>query len=334
MSRNDSADPESVPSPAPITIALDAGGTALKGALIVNGQLIPGSFLTRPSESQGAAADTIASFAQACHDLITYYASAFRPLDYYDSIRIGFAFPGPFDYAKGIALLQGIGKYEALFKLSVRDLLRFEFQRLKPSFPGVTMNRLTAADIRFGNDAFMFGLGASIRFPSERLLCLTLGTGLGSAFVENGQIVAGRHGIPSSGMLFAEPYRDHIVDSYFGRRGILNMASERGLLTDGIDVADLAEAAKGGNSQAQDVFREYGTKLGEMLLPYLSEFKPSRLVLGGQISYSLPLWERDIQLALGRHAVPVHSLADGTAAVFNGIEKLFGDPDHHVSAPN
>ena len=92
---------------------------------------------------------------------------------------------------------------------------------------GVTMNRLTAADIRFGNDAFMFGLGASTRFPSERLLCLTLGTGLGSAFVENGQIVAGRHGIPSSGMLFAEPYRDHIVDSYFGKRGILNMASGR-----------------------------------------------------------------------------------------------------------
>ncbi|OIA98909.1 transcriptional regulator [Paenibacillus sp. LC231] len=334
MNRKDSADPESVPSPAPITIALDAGGTALKGALIVNGLPIPGSFITRPSESHGAAVDTIASFAQACHDLIHYHVSAFRPLDYHDSIRIGFAFPGPFDYAKGIALLQGLGKYDALFKQSVRDLLRTEFQRLKSSFPGVTMNRLTAADIRFGNDAFMFGLGASTRFPSERLLCLTLGTGLGSAFVENGQIVAGRHGIPSSGMLFAEPYRDHIVDSYFGKRSILNMASERGLLADGIDVADLAEAAKSGNAQAQDVFREYGSKLGEMLLPYLSEFKPSRLVLGGQISGSLPLWEKDIQLALGRHAVPVHALADGTAAVFNGIEKLFEDTDHHESAPH
>ena len=63
---------------------------------------------------------------------------------------------------------------------------------------------------------------------------------------------------PSDGMLFAEPYRDHIVDSYFGKRGILNMASERGLLADGIDVADLAEVAKSGNAQAQDVFREYG----------------------------------------------------------------------------
>lgn len=334
MLRNEGANLGGVPSPAPITIALDAGGTTLKGALIVKGLPIPGSFITRPSESQGAAADTIASFAQACHDLINYYASAFRPLDYHDSIRIGFAFPGPFDYAKGIALLQGIGKYDALFKQSVRDLLRFEFQRLKSSFPGVTMNRLTAADIRFGNDAFMFGLGASIRFPSERLLCLTLGTGLGSAFVENGQIVAGIHGVPSSGMLFAEPYRDHIVDSYFGRRGILNMASERGLLAEGIDVADLAEVAKSGNSQAQDVFREYGSKLGEMLLPYLSEFKPSRLVLGGQISGSLPLWERDIQLALGRHAVPIHALADGTAAVFNGIEKLFEDTIHLASDPN
>ena len=223
----------------------------------MNGPPIPGSFITRPSESHGAAADTIASFAQACHDLIHYHASAFRPLDYHDSIRIGFAFPGPFDYAKGIALLQGPGKYDALFKQSVRDLLRTEFQRLKSSFPGVTMNRLTAADIRFGNDAFMFGLGASTRFPSERLLCLTLGTGLGSAFVENGQIVAGRHGIPATECCLRSlpgSYRGQL----FREKGHSEHGFGRGLLADGIDVADLAEAAKSGNAQAQDVFREYG----------------------------------------------------------------------------
>lgn len=333
MNRPDWDDPGSPSPPAPITITLDAGGTALKGALLVNGQLVPGSFLIRPSASQGTAEEAIASFAGACHDLLRFYASAFRPVDYRDSIRIGFAFPGPFDYAKGVALLQGIGKYDGLYKLSVRDLLRSKFQSLKPSFPGAMMNRLTAADIRFGNDAFMFGLGASIRFRAERLVCLTLGTGLGSAFVENGRIVAGKDGIPGSGMLYAEPYRDHIVDSYFGRRGILRMASERGLLTDGIDVADLAEAATRGNGQARDLFREFGCNLGGMLRPYLSLFRPNRLVLGGQISGSLPLWERDMQLALGMHAVPIDCLEDGTSAVFYGIEKLFDDTASERSAP-
>ncbi|GIP02025.1 hypothetical protein J28TS4_04320 [Paenibacillus lautus] len=334
MNRPDWDDPGSTSPPAPITITLDAGGTALKGALLVNGQLVPGSFLIRPSASQGTAEEAIASFAGACHDLLRFYASAFRPVDYRNSIRIGFAFPGPFDYAKGVALLQGIGKYDGLYKLSVRDLLRSKFQSLKPSFPGAMMNRLTAADIRFGNDAFMFGLGASIRFRAERLVCLTLGTGLGSAFVENGRIVAGKDGIPGSGMLYAEPYRDHIVDSYFGRRGILRMASERGLLTDGIDVADLAEAATRGNEQARELFREYGSNLGGMLRPYLSGFRPDRLVLGGQISGSLPLWKRDMQLALGStHSVPIDCLEDGTSAVFYGIDKLFDDTAGERSAP-
>lgn len=325
MPCGDGADHPSEPFPDQITIALDAGGTVLKGALIVNGQFIPGSFLTRPSESQGPAEDIIASFAGACRELMNVYASTCRPLDYRDSIRIGFAFPGPFDYAEGIALLQDVGKYEALYGLSVRDLLRTEFQKQKITFPGIMTNRLTAANIRFGNDAFMFGLGAGLRFPSERLICLTLGTGLGSAFIENGQVVTARNKVPSSGMLFAEPYREHIVDRYFGRRGILNLAAERGLLADGIDVADLAEAARRGQTQAEDLFHEYGSRLGEMLLPYIVGFKPHRLVLGGQISGSFPLWERDIQLALGKYAIPILCLEDGMIAVFNGIETLFED---------
>lgn len=325
MPCDDGADHPSEPFPARITITLDAGGTFLKGALTVNGAFLPGSFLTWPSKSQGSASDTIASFANACRELLNVFASTCRPLDYHDSIRIGFAFPGPFDYAEGIALLQGVGKYESLYRLSVRDLLRTEFQKQKSLFPGIMTNRLTAANIRFGNDAFMFGLGASIRFPSERLICLTLGTGLGSAFIENGQIIAGRNRIPDSGMLFAEPYRNHTVDRYFGRRGILNLASERGLLVDGMDVADLAEAAARGHKQAKDLFREYGCRLGEMLLPYIADFKPHRLVLGGQISGSFPLWERDIQLALGQYAIPILTLEDGISAVFNGIEGIFVD---------
>lgn len=318
--------------PVSITLALDAGGTVLKGALIVNGQLVPRSFITRPSASQGPAADTIAGFASACYELLNYFTSAYRPLDKNDRVRIGFAFPGPFDYPKGIALLQGVGKYEALYKRSVRDLLRAQFQRHASTAPGRMTEILASAEIRFGNDASLFGLGLSLRFPSETLICLTLGTGLGSAFVKKGQLVAYADGIPPSGMLFAEPYRDGMVDDYFGRRGILNLAFERGILMERTDVADLAEASRQGNIEAADLFHEYGRRLGEMLLPYAAAFKPDRIVLGGQISNSFPLWEKELQHALGTLSAAVLQQQSGMIDVFQGIHKLFEDTDKQPSA--
>ncbi|MFC7680348.1 ROK family protein [Paenibacillus sp. GCM10028914] len=307
-----------------ITLALDAGGTVVKGVLLINGQVVPNSFLARPAESQGSAHSIISRFAGACLELLNFYTSTYGPVFRNDTIRIGFAFPGPFDYTNGIALLQGVGKYDALYQLSVCDLLREEFMRRKQTSPGRTPDALASADIRFGNDALLFGLGVSIRFPLERLVCLTLGTGLGSAFIENGQIVQGRNGVPSNGMLFAEPYREGIVDDYFGRRGILKLASERGILSIDSDVADLAHAARNGDTEAGDLFHEYGYRLGEMLLPYVASFHPHRIVLGGQISSSFSLWETDAQEALGeRFSIPILQFQDGMDAVFQGIHRLF-----------
>ncbi|MCK8485555.1 ROK family protein [Paenibacillus sp. MBLB2552] len=319
-------------APVMITLALDAGGTVLKGALLVNGEIVPDSFLSRPSESQGPPANTIARFAEVCLHLLYFYTATYGPLRNNDKVRIGFAFPGPFDYEEGIALLQGIGKYEALYKLSVRDLLREKLHQLTSHTPGILTDLLASAEIRFGNDAHLFGLGIGLRFPSDRLICLTLGTGLGSAFVENGQLVTAADGVPLNGMLFAEPYREGIVDDYFGRRGILGMAKERGVLVENTDVADLAEAAKHGDDKALELFHEYGRRLGEMLLPYILAFKPGRIVLGGQISNSFPLWDDDFQQSLGEFTLPVIQLQDGITDVFQGIHQLFEDTEGNPSA--
>ncbi|MGP0584289.1 ROK family protein [Paenibacillus timonensis] len=319
-------------APTLITLALDAGGTVLKGALLVNGKIVPDSFLSRPSESQGPAANTITRFAGACLHLLRFYNAVYGPLRHNDKIRIGFAFPGPFNYEEGVALLQGIGKYEALYKLSVRDLLREKLYQLSSHTPSILTNLLASAEIRFGNDAHLFGLGIGLRFPSKRLICLTLGTGLGSAFVENGQLVSAADGVPLNGMLFAEPYREGIVDDYFGRRGILGMAKERGVLMGNTDVADLAEAAKHGDDKALELFHEYGRRLGKMLLPYIIAFKPGRIVLGGQISNSFPLWDDDLQQSLGEFSLPVIQSQDGIVDVFKGIHQLFEDTEGHPSA--
>ncbi len=89
------------------------------------------------------------------------------------------AIPGPFDYARGIGLFEGVGKLDALRSVDVGALLR----EALPAF---------VADVRFLNDAHAFALGewvAGAACGHGRVLGLTLGTGVGSAFLADGRLV-------------------------------------------------------------------------------------------------------------------------------------------------
>lgn len=312
-----------------ITLALDAGGTALKAAVLVNGRLLAQPRLSQASHSERSASVIIAGLADACEALMRGCSEACSiPITSRDRVRIGFAFPGPFDYAAGIALLQGVGKYEALYGKPVGALLQQELQRraaspdAQPSAPSWAQ-ALAAADIRFANDAALFALGVSRRFPAERLLCLTLGTGLGSAFIANGALIAGQDGVPQSGMLYAEPFRGAPADDQFGRRGILALAAAHGMQPPAQDVRGLALAAQDGDPQAVALFRDYGQRLGTFLQPYAAAFSPSRIVLGGQISKSSPLWMESMRAALALDDIDICIINDNMEAVYKGIAQLY-----------
>ncbi|WP_240764990.1 ROK family protein [Paenibacillus dendritiformis] len=310
-----------------VTLALDAGGTALKGAVVAGGRLVPGLAGQWPSRADGEPDAIVAGFAAACGELLAAYAAytaagpeapaAGAPL------RIGFAFPGPFDYAAGVARLQGLGKYERLYGVNVREALWAEFaHQAMRGIPHAA--ELARADIRFANDALLFALGLGRRYPGERLLCLTLGTGLGSAFIEAGQPVAGRDGVPPGGLLYAEPYRGQPADGQFGRRGILRLAGELGAGTAGGDVHDLAAAAYCGDPGAAAVFAAYGRRLSEFLAPYVAAFRPRRLILGGQIAKSASLFLEPLEALLrsvGGFAETSDRVMEHT---YEGIDALFG----------
>ncbi|MGG3467511.1 hypothetical protein ABES02_08480 [Neobacillus pocheonensis] len=58
----------------------------------------------------------------------------------------------------------------------------------------------------FENDGRLFGLGTSTNFPAERLICLTIGTGLGSVFIDQGRIINNGPNIPSEGYISRSPF--------------------------------------------------------------------------------------------------------------------------------
>jgi len=100
---------------------------------------------------------------------------------------IGFAMPGPFDYAGGVAWFKGVQKFEALYGVNVRQELINRFN-LPDNFP-----------VRFQNDAVCFAIGESLHgraAQSDRILAITLGTGFGTAFIEKHRPVAAKYGVP------------------------------------------------------------------------------------------------------------------------------------------
>ncbi|MDR9746398.1 ROK family protein [Paenibacillus taichungensis] len=314
-----------------ITIAIDAGGTFLKGAVVLSdGNLLPQLYVKRSSHSDSSAYEIASNLAGVIQELAAAYVAYMERLSTdkgtratFANFHIGFAFPGPFEYDTGVSRIQGLNKYEQLYEFNLKTLLRCELTALaaEPTAP-TWMTQLANADIRFGNDATLFALGVSRLFPQDRLLCLTLGTGLGSAFVENRSIVSGKWGIPDSGMLYAEQYNGGTVDDLFGSRGILALADSHDARSQGEDVYHLAIAARQGNSSAIRVWQLYGQRLGEMLRPYVAEFRPARLILGGQIAETHDLFGSALSEALLPEKIALHNEKQMQEHVFHGIFQL------------
>ncbi|WP_343044582.1 ROK family protein [Saccharibacillus qingshengii] len=278
----------------------------------------------RPSRSGEESAVIVSGFAAACIELLDRYTAQAGLLPIATNLRVGFAFPGPFDYSAGVALLRNLGKYESLYGINIREALRSEFIRLARHGQRYAA-QLAQAEIRFANDALLFGLGIGRRYPRERLLCLTLGTGLGSAFVENGRPAAGPC-VPPDGYLYPQPYRGRTADEQFGRQGILRLAREFGVDPGG-DLKHFAENAYTGDLRAAAVFSEYGHRLSEFLAPHIASFRPHRLILGGQISKSADLFNAPLQEPMQRVSGLLETSDRALTSTFQGIEALFEDSE-------
>lgn len=186
--------------------------------------------------------------------------------------RCGVAVPGPFDYENGVCTIQGVGKLEALYGTDLRGEL-------------ADVLGIEGRAVRFLNDAEAFVLGewwAGAARGHRRAIGITLGTGLGSAFLEDGQIVDDRSDVPPEGSLHLVPFRGGSIEDLVSRRGIL--ARYGATPEDDLDVADLAVRARDGEGRAHEAFAEVTSSLAEFLAPWVDSFRPTCLVVGGSIA--------------------------------------------------
>lgn len=196
---------------------------------------------------------------------------------------IGFAMPGPFDYPRGICAIRGLPKFQQLFGVNVRQAIAGR------------MRGHSQVRVNFRNDGECFGIGEAWLGAGRgkaRVVAITLGTGLGSAFICDGAPVTAGPEVPESGWLYCQPFEGEMAEEHFSSRGLLRRA--RGA-TSGKELAELAA----NDASLREVFIDFGRKLGEFLRPWLQRFSADRLVVGGSIAQSWDLFATALCDALG-----------------------------------
>lgn len=195
--------------------------------------------------------------------------------------RCGVAVPAPFDYERGIFRLRH--KLSGLYGVDVRHELAEPLG-------------LSGSAVTFVNDAAAFLLGewwAGAAQGHARAVGITLGTGLGSAFLADGRIVDSGPNVPADGALYLVPFRGEPVEERISRGALLARYAEPG-----IDVEQIAARARDGDARASDAFRTVAADLAEFLCPWLDGFRAGCLVVGGSIAHAWDLLEPVLRPAL------------------------------------
>jgi glucokinase len=257
--------------------ALELGGTHVTAARVEDGRVVPGSRARRALRPDGDRAELLGAILQAA-------VAAHRP----EVGRWGVAVPGPFDYQRGICTIRGVHKLDALHGVDLRTEL------------AGALRLGDGRQIRFLNDADAFLLGewrAGAARGQRRCVGVTLGTGLGSAFLADGRICASGAGVPPGGRLDLIPFRGRPVEETISRRGLLARYRACRPGSD-LDVEQVAARARAGDPLARQTFAEVMAGLGEFLAPWLRRFGASGLVVGGSIARAWDLIDPALRPAL------------------------------------
>lgn len=237
---------------------------------------------------------------------------------------IGFAFPGPFDYEKGISYIKGIDKFDHLYGVNLREEIVNRINKDKLILSKIDDEFVIA----FDNDANLFALGEYISGKGkhhQKAIFLTIGTGAGSAFIEQGELIKSGNSVPKNGWIYLDPFGDSIVDDYISKRGVLKLAEEMKVEVIDNDVKTLVEMANDNNAKAREVFAQLGQNIGKALNPYVKSFNPEAIILGGQISKSIDLFKDSIYQSLARKDIVVEVSKDTSISTFVGIGMLIGN---------
>lgn len=290
----------------PVILALDAGGTFFKSALVLpTGEILGGSRRSTPVNSQGSAEEIIAAYEGVLRGALVDAGAAGLRL-----AAIGVSTPGPFDYDNCTSLMTH--KFPAIRGVNLAAAIAAAV----PEAAGVPL--------RFLSDAHAFILGEQRQGAARGhadVVGVTIGTGVGFGCLSGGKIRDNGKGGPLLA-IFRFPCRGKTLEDFVSRTGIIRLFCERHPAGAGLEVVDIAALARqsdavAGAAAARAAFLDAGARLGETLRPVLADLAPSCLLVGGQISKAFDLFGGALREALGAELPPLVAAAQNpdTAAL-------------------
>ncbi len=266
--------------------AIEIGGTHVSAALVDLAQrrVVAGSRIREPLDAHAPAGAILGSVLHCAGRLGVSRGATWAA-----------AVPGPFDFAAGVGRYEGVAKFASLNGVDVGGALR-------AGLPGDSR-------IVFVNDADAFVIGewaAGAAMGHDRVVGITLGTGIGSGFLAAGRIVEGGPDVPPDGEVHFLSIDDRPLEDVVSRRAIIARYAALAGARDGQPVPDVREIAAlardgdgDGDQDARRAIEEPLGALGRALDPWLERFGATAVVIGGAIAASWDLVEPAFRDGIG-----------------------------------
>lgn len=263
-----------------ITIGIDIGGTNTKFGIVDHeGNVLFQSVISTQKFEDFS--DFLKALCQELHVAIKDLGSNYKLLGIGVGAANGNYYKGTIEHATNL-------KWKGIIPLA--EMLTGEFD-----VPALVTNDANAAAV----GEMVYGAAKGLK----DFIVITLGTGLGSGFVSNGQLINGKHGI--AGELghttvnyagrFCNCGKRGCLETYVSATGIkrtvyklladhLEPSELRGISFDNLNTKMITEAAKRGDIVAREAFEYTGRILGMKLAETVAHTDPETIFLFGGLS--------------------------------------------------
>ena len=290
-------------------IGVDVGGTNVKIALVdKKGEIkFP---KTVPTRAEMGYEYTIGNIQQSIKDLISEAGIEKNALE-----GIGFGFPGQIDCDKGIVRLAP--NIPGWVNVPISEIMQKEF-----NVPVKVDNDVRCAALAELN----YGAGVGCK----NLICITVGTGIGSGLIINGKIVRGASNAAGEiGHIKLEMHDGLLcgcgdrgcLEAYASGPSIVAMAKEYVMggksakfreiagSIDAITPAIVAQAANEGDAVAKKIFEIMGEYIGIGLTSVVNLLNPEKIVIGGGVADAGDILLEPLRKTLKSRTMPIQGRA-------------------------
>lgn len=288
-------------------IGVDVGGTNVKVALVdKTGSIVYSD--TVPTRAEMGYEYTISNIIKAIQDLMKESKVLKEAIE-----GIGFGFPGQIDCDNGIVRLAP--NIPGWVNIPIAEIVSKEF-----GIPVKVDNDVRCAALAELN----YGAGKG----AKNMICITVGTGIGSGIIMNGKLVRGASNAAGElGHIKLQMEGGPIcgcgdtgcLEAFASGPAIVALAEEyikggkstkyRELANPDITPYIVAEAAKQGDVVAKKIFEIVGGYIGIGLASVVNLLNPEKVVIGGGVADAGDLLFNPIKKTLSERTMPIQGAA-------------------------